>query len=174
MAYPPQPPPHPGQPYPMYPQQPPRPPKSGPGAATWLLLIVLGLFVLLCGGCAVSVLNSASDSDDERTTTTTRSTSAVAAPPPARTTPRAASSTPNAFSDDQTAELAFFLVLDQRGIKYSSKQAMIDLATAVCDARKAGNGNTAIALEIAAQGYSASDAGYIVGASESAYCPQYK
>ncbi|MFD6399000.1 DUF732 domain-containing protein [Nocardia sp. NPDC060249] len=115
-------------------------------------------------------------SDDRDSTT--RTTAAVAAPPPVTaraTTVRPATTTPNVFTDEEISDLAFTMALDKQNIRYSSKEAAINLGHTVCDGREKGVSATAIALTIAEKGgYSAADSGYIVGAAQSAYCPEYK
>lgn len=90
-------------------------------------------------------------------------------PPTATRTP--APSTP--LSDSAVSDAAFIAALTGHRIAYSSRSAVITLGHAVCDARRAGNTTAVVALTIAEKGYSIEDAGYIVGAAQSAYCPQY-
>lgn len=144
-----------------YPQPyPPQPPKRS-NTALWVILSVLGGIFLLCGGCAVfAVANMSSSSDPGRTSTT------VARPTTARPT-----SAP--LSNAQASDLAYVAALDNHRISYSSKKSVIELGHTVCDARRSGNAATAVALKIAEQGYSLDNAGFIVGAAQSAYCPQF-
>ncbi|MEU4707318.1 DUF732 domain-containing protein [Nocardia salmonicida] len=161
---PPQYPPGPGQPYPVYP---PRPPKKS-NTGTWILLILLGLVLLLCGSCAVTMLGAYDDRDS------TSRTTAAAAPPPAtvRATTARPTTTRSGFTDDEINALAFTAALDSKGIRYSSRDNAVGLAHSICDGKEAGLGTAAIAVTIADKGgYSLTDAGYIVGAAHATYCP---
>ncbi|MEV4157715.1 DUF732 domain-containing protein [Nocardia salmonicida] len=160
---PPQYPPGPGQPYPVYP---PRPPKKS-NTGTWILLILLGLVLLLCGSCAVTMLGASDDRDSTSRTT-------AAAPPPAtvRATTARPTTTRSGFTDDEINALAFTAALDSKGIRYSSRDNAVGLAHSICDGKEAGVGTAAIAVTIADKGgYSLTDAGYIVGAAHATYCP---
>ncbi len=122
------------------------------------MLGVFGGIILLCGGCfAVTAVGIGSSSSNSAKSSTSAPAVRSAAP-----------------SDKQVNDLAFIAVLNQHKIKYSSREAVITLAHTVCDARKSGNTEVVIALTIAEKGYTPEDAGYIVGAAESAYCPQFK
>lgn len=66
----------------------------------------------------------------------------------------------------------YIQVLDEEGIYYSSEDAAVQAGRAICEYLRAG-GSLVDAATIAMTdgGYSAYDAGYIVGAASSALCP---
>ncbi|WP_306365425.1 DUF732 domain-containing protein [Nocardia sp. CC227C] len=170
MAHPPIPPQNP--PYPQQPMgqpygQPPRPPKKNNTAI--VLLIIFGGILLLCGGCFVNVIGSIGDSSSSSDRTTTTRPAATAPITAARTT----TASPG-FSDEEVNDLAYIATLKSKDVPFSSNQAVIDLGHAVCEALEAGNSETAIGLEISKKGFSLYHAGFIVGAAQSAYCPQFK
>ncbi|WP_342800954.1 DUF732 domain-containing protein, partial [Nocardia sp. No.11] len=165
-------PPRPGPPGPPYPARPQPPRKSNAGV--WIILAIVGLLIALCGGCG-AMLGSNDRADDE--STTTRATTYAAAPPPVTTarTTAPARPTSNAFTDDEINALAFTMALDSKGIRYSSRDAAVELAQSICDGRRAGNSDTVIAVTIADKGgWSLTDSAYIVGAAEGTYCPEFK
>ncbi|WTZ52493.1 DUF732 domain-containing protein [Nocardia sp. NBC_01388] len=103
-------------------------------------------------------------------TTTTGATTTTVAP----TTTDAATTTAG-LSDQQIDDLAFIGVLDMNHVHYTDKNAAIDVAHKICNARADGNSETEVGLAILKTGaYSAADSGTIVGAAEASYCPQYK
>lgn len=165
-------PPRPGPPGPPYPARPQPPKKSNAGV--WIILAIVGLLIALCGGCG-AMLGSNDRADDDSTTTTRATTYAAPAPATAARTTAPARPTSNVFTEEEISDLAFIMALDSKDIGYSSKAAAITLAHTVCDGRKAGVGETAIALTIMNKGgYTAEESGYIVGAAISSYCPEYK
>lgn len=134
------------------------------------LWIGLGIFVVVCvlGSVGLAVMDSGDDDDSAAPTTTFRPrvSTTLAAPRPTTAT--------SVFSEAEINDAAYMFAINQRNIRYSSRAAIITLAHTVCDARETGNTEMSIALKIAEQGYSAEHAGYIVGAAESAYCPEFK
>lgn len=162
----------------MYPAQPPYPPPPPPRRRTNPALIVLavvaGVILLCCGGGCVSAVIGASDDDSSTTeSTTTRATTtryAAPAPPPTTASPPAT----GGLTDQDINDMAFMMSMDKQGIHYSSRAAIIDLGHAVCAGLGEGGSETEISLVIADKGYPLEDAGYIVGAAISSYCPQHR
>ncbi|MGW5572253.1 DUF732 domain-containing protein [Nocardia thailandica] len=175
MTQPPYPPQYPAAPNGLH--RPPPQPRSN--TTLWVLLAAFGVIFLACGGCTAAALVASDDADGRRRTVqSTPPTGAHAAAPPGSpaphtSAPRAATTTPKSASDSRIAEAAFFLALDSEGIYYSSRQAALDLASAVCEERRAGTSEVELATALAEKGYSIADAAYLVGAAESQFCPEY-
>ncbi|WP_316574540.1 MULTISPECIES: DUF732 domain-containing protein [Nocardia] len=177
MTQPPIPPQYPSAPYPAYPPQPPR----RDNTTLWVLLAVVGVLLLVCGGCATSVLLAAGDTQDTgRTAVSTPPPGGPAEPPPGsgapRTSaPRTAPSTPSASSNSQntTNQDAFIATLDREGIYYSSRQAALDMGVAICEERAAGATDVEMATALTEKGYSSRDAAYLVVAAQMQFCPEY-
>lgn len=107
--------------------------------------------------------------------TTTRAANTTAAAPAAP--PVAAAAPPPApaatgMSQQQISDITYIAVLDENHVRYASRDGAIETAHTICTALQAGNTVTAIGQTIVNTGqYSYQDAGTIVGAAESAYCP---
>lgn len=162
----------------MYPAPPPHPPRPyqrprQTNPALIVLAVVAGIILLCCGGgCVRAVLGTSDDGPSTaETTTTARVTTPRAAPPPITTSLPAPV---GGLSEQDINDMAFMMSMDSEDIPYSSREAIIELGHAVCDGLASGSDETAIALVIADKGYSPSNAGYIVGAAQSSYCPQYR
>lgn len=78
-----------------------------------------------------------------------------------------------AQADADPNEWAYIAALDSEGIYYSSEAAAIDAGESVCEGLDAGLSLRAIGAVAMNAGYSASDAGYILGAAVGAFCPEY-
>ncbi|WP_280393260.1 DUF732 domain-containing protein [Nocardia wallacei] len=154
---------------PPYPPQPALPPRKRNNTALWVLLAVVGGIFLLCGGCFTACVSGVNEASSKHATTSrTPAPKAVSVPttmaPPAAT-----------LSKDEIADLSFIAALRKEGVRFSSESAVITLGHTVCDGRRAGGTPEAVAMAVVSSGYySLSDAGYIVGAAQGAYCPEFR
>jgi hypothetical protein len=121
--------------------------------------IILGF--LLFGACLSAIGNHDS--------TTTTSTSSVAEPPIASYIPTTSSSPPAVNVDD-----VFIAAIQRSGMTVTNRDAAIAAGHAVCLSLDKGATTSDIIGELMSGGYSAKDAGSIMGISIAAYCPRYR
>ncbi|GEM30250.1 hypothetical protein NN3_12570 [Nocardia neocaledoniensis NBRC 108232] len=161
--------------YPLGPY-PPHPPRRN-NTTLWVLLAVFGVLFLVFGSCTAAVLVAADGAEQRPSTEVAPPSGSPGVPsstkPPRTSAPRPTTSTPNATVDRKLAEQVYIATLDEQGIYYSSRQAALDLATAVCDERAAGVSEVEMVTALAEKGYSIDDAAYLVAAAETQFCPEY-
>ncbi|UGT54261.1 DUF732 domain-containing protein [Nocardia asteroides] len=155
---------------PQYPHG-PYPPRRN-NTTLWVLLAVFGVLFLVFGSCTAAVLVAADGTEQRPSTEAAPPSGGPDAPSPTKA-PRPTTSTPNTTGDRRLAEQVYIATLDEQGIYYSSRQAALDLATAVCDERAAGVSEVEMVTALAEKGYSINDAAYLVAAAESQFCPEY-
>jgi len=170
----------------------PIPPKAKKKRWPWITAaVIFGLFIIFAiignldkpptrtaatspSAAHVSTSAAATTTTAARTATSTATSIATtarvttaAAPPPAAPVPAA-----TGMSPQQIADFTYVAVLDENHVRYASPEGAIATAHTICNALQAGNTVTAIGQTIVNTGqYSYQDAGTIVGAAESAYCP---
>ncbi len=163
---------------PQYPHgpYPPHPPRRN-NTTPWVLLAVFGVLFLVFGSCTAAVLVAADGAEQRPSAEVAPPSGGPGVPsstkPPRSSAPRPATTTPNATVDRALAEQVYIATLDEQGIYYSSRQAALDLATAVCDERAAGVSEVEMVTALAEKGYSINDAAYLIAAAESQFCPEY-
>lgn len=144
-----------------------------------VLAWVLGGMFLLCGGCGafVGMVNLVIPDKETSTTatvapsTTMRATSTAprttAIPAPAPTTAPAP-----AFSQEQL----FIITISLEDIEFATDEEMISVGYRVCDMARDGLETGPIGLALMTeypQGLTIFQAGYFVGASKKAFCPEF-
>lgn len=145
-------------------QAPPRRPRRGPVVA---LLLAIAALIVVIGVAAGS--GGGEFTPGTGVPAMDASTAPAAAPAPEEKAPTIGDLP---LPDSLSEEDLYIKTLDMEGIYYSSEQAAIDAGYAVCDYLDAG-ASLLDAADIAMSdgGYSAYDAGYIVGAASTALCP---
>lgn len=136
-----------------------------------LTLIIVAPVIAVMAACGTSTAATSAPSTTITVTPDPDSSTDTAAP---AAQPVPATATTPVTPSVNVADAAYLLTLDRLGVRYSTGAAAINVGHLVCSAIDEGHTAMDVGFTIVASGnYDTSDAGHIVGAAVSAYCPQY-